>query len=481
MNEINLTGKELGDFEDTAEGKKALRAAAKSEFEKLLGEWVSCPALGADVELRKIGLKKVISQSADIRKLKIIPKLKELISASKKIGEKPNYDKANSPNIIAYHTLRAVLKLAENEIAVRFVISQDDKGAYHYDHTIVSTEAVFDSALANENGLTQVSPFGLMGGNQGFTHNRSAIPEPTCLLPVEPSTGHQLDSSVVDNNENINDDFALDAVSTGGMVFNLFIEGEEPESVEPQPTENTITPEIEPATEISLTGKELGDFEDTEEGKKALRKAAKEFLQTIRGEWVDCPILGGKVEIRQRGIKEIIAFSADPRKLKLMPALKQLIKSASSSDKQQNKKLDKKPEVMAYYHLHSSIILEETKIFVQVIIEEDRDGLLHYDMIIDDDAVALPLDNNSRNTTALDSTVIEDDENINDDFALDAVSTGGMIFNLFIEDEEPELVEPQPTENTIAPEMPDYKVPELPQGGLEPNESDLDEQAGIVN
>lgn len=236
--EINLTGKELGDFEDTAEGKKALRAAAKSEFEKLLGEWVSCPALGADVELRKIGLKKVISQSADIRKLKIIPKLKELISASKKIGEKPNYDKANSPNIIAYHTLRAVLKLAENEIAVRFVISQDDKGAYHYDHTIVSTEAVFDSALANENRLTQVSPFGLMGGNQGFTHNRSAIPEPTCLLPVEPSTGHQLDPSVVDNNENINDDFALDAVSTGGMVFNLFIEGEEPESVEPDGIEN---------------------------------------------------------------------------------------------------------------------------------------------------------------------------------------------------------------------------------------------------
>ena len=102
----------------------------------------------------------------------------------------------------------------------------------------------------------------------------------------------------------------------------------------------------------------------------------------------------------------------------------------------------------------------------------------------------------------LDSTVIQDVENSNDDFeidendlgrvfevdrfednefTLDAASSGDMVFNLFIEDEEPELVEPQPTENTIAPEMPDYKVPELPQGGLEPNESDLDEQAGIVN
>ncbi len=36
-----------------------------------------------------------------------------------------------------------------------------------------------------------------MGGNQGCTHSRSAVPEPSCLLSAEPSAGHQ-DSYIFD-------------------------------------------------------------------------------------------------------------------------------------------------------------------------------------------------------------------------------------------------------------------------------------------
>jgi hypothetical protein len=152
---------------------------------------------------------------------------------------------------------------------------------------------------------------------------------------------------------------------------------------------------------IVLTGKELGEFPDTNEGKKALRNAAKEFVAQFRGEMVNCPALGGKVEIRQRGIKEMFAFSGDSRKLKIIPAIKALIESATLGETQPNFKKDKKPFSNAYHRLNSVATLEEKLVNVTVVVEEDSSGLLHYDFLITPDLAPTK--------TALDQVVSAED------------------------------------------------------------------------
>ena len=141
---------------------------------------------------------------------------------------------------------------------------------------------------------------------------------------------------------------------------------------------------------IVLTGKELGDFPDTDEGKKALRKAAIGALTELKGQWIDCPALDGiegnnvKVEIRKRGIKEFKAFSGDTRKLKLAAAIKDIVKSAKleSPKLDENHKKDKKAEIIGYYHLTANVILDGEVFKARVVVEKDNRGLLHYDLIL---------------------------------------------------------------------------------------------------
>lgn len=235
---IELTGKELGEFPDTKDGKKAMREAAIAEFDKMTaedgGEWIKCAAISSQIELRRKSIKKIVSASADTRKLMIVPKIKEIIGSAKKVGEeKPNYDKDNYPNIVGYQTMRSPVKIDGEYLVIRFVIGRDDKGMYHYDHTVHDVEAIFDSANVNE--LTEVSSHDLMGGNQGCTYDRSDASEPTCLLPAEPSAEHQNGLSIDEEYKKLN---VLDSASSG-MVLNLFIEGEAPEEVSEEAEENS--------------------------------------------------------------------------------------------------------------------------------------------------------------------------------------------------------------------------------------------------
>lgn len=207
---VELTGDELGDFPDTPEGKKALRQAAIEELTKLRGTWLDCPALGAQVEIRKRGIDKIKSASADPLKLKIIPRIREILASATRIGRKPNYDIANSPSTAAYHTLRARVRVAGLERQVRIVVTEDDKGLFHYDHTLHEEDAILDSAKSE--GPADAEPSGLMGGNLGFTRDLRAAPGATSLLPPELSGEHQPDLRIAEQ----------------PLVLNLFIEGEPP-------------------------------------------------------------------------------------------------------------------------------------------------------------------------------------------------------------------------------------------------------------
>ncbi|MEI6746324.1 MAG: hypothetical protein WCL34_10205, partial [Methylococcaceae bacterium] len=249
-------------------------------------------------------------------------------------------------------------------------------------------------------------------------------------------------------------------------------------------------PQIEEPTEINLTGKELGDFEDTEEGKKALRKAAISLYEKdYTGKGVLNVALDKIVEFNNTGRNHIEYHSSDPRKLKLVSALKQIVAHGiptPASPMQPHAKAAKRGVIKTHI-LKTPVKLEGETIKARFLIHEMKNGHFFYDHSVDKGEVAAMM---GRNTEALDSTdavnlnlsallslepsnehhrpdstVIQDDENINDDFeidendlgkvfevdkfedsefTLDAVSGGGMVFNLFIEGEEPEIVEPAP-------------------------------------
>lgn len=213
---------------------------------------------------------------------------------------------------------------------------------------------------------------------------------------------------------------------------------------------------------VSLTGNELGEFPDTEEGKKELRQAARKFLNGLRGKMVPCPAIGKDVEIRKRGIKETMAFSADPRKLKLVSAIEQLISTGVGGEKEPNYKPEAsaKQEVIAYYRLHNTAQLDGAVLAIEVIIEEDSNGHLYYDFLVERgvekgtaaldssgaaDVLRVPPDHDSGTGSkeSIDPAAVE----VNP--VLDSVG-GEQVFNLFIEGEAPEVIEEE-NDETQAP------------------------------
>lgn len=216
---------------------------------------------------------------------------------------------------------------------------------------------------------------------------------------------------------------------------------------------------------IVLTGKELGDFDtSTPEGKKALRAALKDYLMAMQGDSVDCPILGDKVMIEKRGIKETLAFTGNPIKMKALYAIKDLIKTARSKDKQANFKADKKGNTQAYFHLKNSVSIDGVDVSVDLIVEQTADGHYHYDMLVEKtkatlDSVAPVLspptpDNYSgSNEIAPIKPQTADDVNATFDAA-----TGKMVLNLFLQIKDPVTGE--------WVDLPDEDVEERPEPAL---------------
>ncbi|WP_125922461.1 LPD3 domain-containing protein [Pseudomonas fulva] len=195
-----------------------------------------------------------------------------------------------------------------------------------------------------------------------------------------------------------------------GREFGIRIHGADFESMVTAARRLAVMPEIGAPTEagpaaqipqqqadaklLELSGTEFGEFPDTPEGKKELRAAAKAFLESIRGQMVDCPVLGGKVEIRQRGIKETMAFSGNPKKLKLLHAVPQIIRQATAAERSENHKRDKKTTVEAYFYLKATVKLAGEPIAVRLVVEQDVSGQLYYDLLVEPPKEKAMLDSN---------------------------------------------------------------------------------------
>ncbi|SFL23949.1 hypothetical protein SAMN05216302_104612 [Nitrosomonas aestuarii] len=213
--------------------------------------------------------------------------------------------------------------------------------------------------------------------------------------------------------------------------------------------ETTPTDQKEPV--VVLSGKELGDFPDTPDGLKALRGAARTYLESKRGKWVKCPAMPNdengnvrEVELRQRGIDEFIRYSAKSEKLKLAAKIEEIIETAFNAETETNFKPEKKPSSIAYYRLKNRVAIDGEAHDVTVLIEQDLQGYLHYDFILPDTKAKAALDSSA----ALQSEAIPATEagvpDTNKSATLDAAgqeSGGRMVINLFIDGEEPEVIE----------------------------------------
>lgn len=144
------------------------------------------------------------------------------------------------------------------------------------------------------------------------------------------------------------------------------------------------------AQQVNLSGKELGEFPDTEEGKAQLRAAAIERMKAMRdemqadkGRGMDCPILGGKVFVRGRGIREIERFSGNPDKLKLVGGLREILQNAYAKSWEANYKPETKPGIEGYFTLDCKVTIDGEPVLVKVLVEKDASGSYHYDFLVD--------------------------------------------------------------------------------------------------
>lgn len=203
------------------------------------------------------------------------------------------------------------------------------------------------------------------------------------------------------------------------------------------------------APAVVLTGKELGDFPDTEEGKKALREAAISRLEVMRdemnadpGKGMDCPILGAKVYLRGRGIRELKRFGANPVKLKLVAGIRALIGAASEKQWKANYKKDKKPRIEGYFTLSALAEVDGKAFPVSILVEKDDQGLFHYDFLLDRQQTKEALVRSASNGVDGAPTSKAGDQPETDSTTMDAAGQSGrMVINLFIEGEDPEEVE----------------------------------------
>lgn len=149
---ITLTGQEFGEFDlSTDDGKKALREKVKEYLDGLRGQSVYCPALNADVEIRKQSIKKFMSFTSNPVKLQIAHSILDIIKNGTVF--KPSvesYSSSEKRNQTKYHYLKSPFKIDGIEYGARIVIREDVDGKFHYDLQVRdSVNVIFDSINKN--------------------------------------------------------------------------------------------------------------------------------------------------------------------------------------------------------------------------------------------------------------------------------------------------------------------------------------------
>lgn len=130
--------------------------------------------------------------------------------------------------------------------------------------------------------------------------------------------------------------------------------------------------------EISLTGEELGPWKDVKELRK---KAVTYYKENYQGKPVHRDDLGD-IRFSDRGIDETVAFSANPDKLLMVPALREIIKRGEKGDEEPADHPEKNG-IIAFVPVTKKVGLKGELREVEVLIGKDERGNLYYDLFLD--------------------------------------------------------------------------------------------------
>jgi hypothetical protein len=131
----------------------------------------------------------------------------------------------------------------------------------------------------------------------------------------------------------------------------------------------------------AVKGDELGPAgELTREQLGALREAAREvWLKDIRGTTVEHPTLG-KIYFSRSGEGEFFTYSADPDKLRLVPALKEIVRGAEHKGTTPHTPRGPGDNVKAYHWLEADVTIGGKPRRVGITVFEDRHGNKFYNL-----------------------------------------------------------------------------------------------------
>lgn len=145
--QIEVTGQEIGDFTDTNDLR---RKAYKFFKDNLQGKYAEHPVLGKIKFIRR-GIDKVKSTSADIDKLKLVPKIKEIIETSQYLRSE-DANKPREDNIVKFHYLSNNITFEGKPLNVFVSIAEDNEGNFFYNINKDKNQPSQDNAVQMRSG-----------------------------------------------------------------------------------------------------------------------------------------------------------------------------------------------------------------------------------------------------------------------------------------------------------------------------------------
>lgn len=151
--------------------------------------------------------------------------------------------------------------------------------------------------------------------------------------------------------------------------------------------------------EITLTGKELGDYKDVKELRQKAVDYYKEHLQGKPAHRDDI----GEIRFSRKGRGETFSFSVNPDKLLIIPALRDIIEKGKLG-REEALNHPRKDGIVAFIPVTKTVNLKGRPQEVEVLLGKDENGNLYYDMFLEQRKNPLPVTGSHNPRPAGDST-----------------------------------------------------------------------------
>lgn len=131
------------------------------------------------------------------------------------------------------------------------------------------------------------------------------------------------------------------------------------------------------AQKISLKGDELGSYNDIKELRNNAKMYYKEYYQ---GKVIQRKELGN-INFSRKGLNETLSNGAQETKIKLIPAIKDVIVNGKIGEEIPLKH-PRKDDIVSFIPIVDIVVMEGKQYQVGVLLGKDRKGHLYYDMFV---------------------------------------------------------------------------------------------------